>query len=119
MNGVNILASAEVVTKYTFNWQAFWISILITISLLAFVGLMLYLFENCGIGIIPCLAVMGLFFGIIIGGALGLNAGIPVEYTTEYKVIISDEVNFNEFQEKYEIIDQDGRIYVVREKDKE
>ena len=35
---------------------------------------------------------------------------------TKYQVIVSDDVNFNEFQEKYEIIEQNGKIYTVREK---
>lgn len=35
----------------------------------------------------------------------------------EYKVVVSDDVNFNEFMEKYEIVDQEGRIYTVRERE--
>lgn len=35
----------------------------------------------------------------------------------EYKVTISDEVNFVEFNNKYEIIDQDGLIYTIKEKE--
>ena len=34
-----------------------------------------------------------------------------------YKVTISDEVNFVEFNNKYEIIDQDGLIYTIKEKE--
>ena len=34
----------------------------------------------------------------------------------EYEVIISDEVSFSEFTAKYEIIEQRGKIYVVRER---
>lgn len=34
----------------------------------------------------------------------------------EYKVTISDEVSLTEFYEKYEIIEQDGKIYTVRER---
>ena len=33
-----------------------------------------------------------------------------------YKVTIDDNVSFNEFNEKYEIIKQDGLIYEVKEK---
>lgn len=35
----------------------------------------------------------------------------------EYKVIIDDNVSVNEFIEKYEIIDQEGKIYTVIEKE--
>ena len=37
-------------------------------------------------------------------------------YDTEYKVTISDDVSMNEFMEKYKIIDQDGKIYTIRER---
>lgn len=35
----------------------------------------------------------------------------------EYQVIIDDSVNFNEFNEKYEIVDTDGKIYTIKEKE--
>lgn len=35
---------------------------------------------------------------------------------TQYEVLISDEVNFNEFYQKYEIIEQRGEIYVIQER---
>lgn len=34
-----------------------------------------------------------------------------------YKVTISDEVNFVDFNNKYEIIEQDGLIYTIKEKE--
>lgn len=59
------------------------------------------------------------FFSVI-GISLSLSYGIPRktgEYT-QYKVIISDEVNFTEFNEKYEVLEQDGKIYIIKERDK-
>ena len=41
----------------------------------------------------------------------------PREEITRYYVIVSDEVNFNEFMDKYKIIDQDGFIYTVEERE--
>ena len=35
----------------------------------------------------------------------------------EYKVTIDDSVSMNEFLDKYEIIDQEGKIYTVKEKE--
>lgn len=87
MTGVEILATQEVATAFTFNSTSFCI-------------------------------VLGIF---IVGGfLLGAVAGIvecdcPSEYETQYKVTISDEVSMNEFLERYEIIDQEGKIYTVRE----
>ena len=34
----------------------------------------------------------------------------------EYKVAIDDSVSMNEFLAKYEILDQEGNIYTIREK---
>lgn len=45
----------------------------------------------------------------------GIYSMLAKEYT--YKVTISDEVNFVEFNNKYEIIDQDGLIYTIKEKE--
>ena len=38
------------------------------------------------------------------------------KYQTRYEVTISDEVNFNEFNSKYEIVEQNGLIYTIVEK---
>ena len=34
----------------------------------------------------------------------------------EYKVLISEEVNFIEFNQKYEIIEQEGEIFTIKER---
>ena len=39
------------------------------------------------------------------------------EQKTQYYVTVSDEVNFKEFTEKYEIIETKGDIYIVEEKE--
>ena len=64
--------------------------------------------------------------GALLGAVVGLFVGVMLTLVTskktdqidyiQYKVTISDEVNFNEFNDKYEIIDQQGKIYIVREK---
>ena len=38
------------------------------------------------------------------------------KYQTRYEVTISDEVNFNEFNSRYEIVTQNGLIYTIIEK---
>ena len=47
---------------------------------------------------------------------MGLTEAPATEYATEYKVTIDDSVSMNEFMDKYEIINQEGKIYTVREK---
>ena len=41
---------------------------------------------------------------------------ITADEVTTYKVIIDDSVSFTEFTDKYEIKDQEGKIYTVYEK---
>ena len=37
------------------------------------------------------------------------------KYETHYQVTVDDSVSINEFQNKYEIIEVEGKIYTVRE----
>jgi hypothetical protein len=67
----------------------------------------------------PILTVAGIISGVFFGGVVGFGDGIPTEHETHYKVIISDEVSMNEFLERYEIIEQEGKIYTVRERSEE
>lgn len=41
------------------------------------------------------------------------------KYQTRYEVTISDDVNFNEFNSKYEVVEQNGLIYTIVEKPNE
>lgn len=52
-----------------------------------------------------------MLFLLIVMAVICLVLAMPVN--TRYKVTISNEVKFNEFNEKYEIIKKDGKIYTV------
>lgn len=41
------------------------------------------------------------------------------KYQTRYEVTISDDVNFNEFNSKYQVVKQEGLIYTIVEKTNE
>lgn len=58
------------------------------------------------------------FSSIIVSRALNDCFFNPV-YDTEYTVTISDEVNYNEFTKKYEILEYNEKdnTYVIREKE--
>lgn len=56
---------------------------------------------------------------LVIGVALSIVCGCLVpedKYETRYQVTVSDSVSMNEFQNKYEIIEVEGKIYTVRER---
>lgn len=118
MKGVEILTSAQVATESAWNPTAFWITAIIIFVIFVIAGI----FTSCNeMGWTP-LVVFALV-GFILGGALGSVTGLafchPVNYETQYKVTISDEVLMIDFYEHYEVIDQDGKIFTVREKTNE
>ena len=107
MQGIEFLTSTQVVTNYTFNTTAFWITALIVIGISVLIGI--YEME-----VLPC-SLCGVIFGLLLGCLVGGALSEPTEYETQYKVTISDETSMTEFVEQYEIIDQDGKIFTVRE----
>lgn len=114
MNGVEILAMEEVAVSFGFNWSAFWIAFGIILGILSIIGIIAsikFYDWSCAVGLI----VLGVIFGLFFGGLSGDELETPAEYETRYKVTISDEVSMNDFLERYEILDQEGKIYTVRE----
>lgn len=55
-------------------------------------------------------------FMFILSFLLLFFLAVDTTEVTEYKVTIDDSVKYVEFTEKYEVIDQEGEIYTVREK---
>jgi hypothetical protein len=116
MNGVEILSSAEVASEFAFNWTVFWIVFAAVASVCTFVSILEVVTGECEWLIIPIILFVGVIGGIIIGAAFGDIAGTPTAYETHYKVTIDDSVSMNEFLDKYEILDQEGKIYTVKER---
>lgn len=71
--------------------------------------------SSCKIKIIPYI-----FLGISLTFfAIGMAIGVfgPREQITRYQVLIDDSVSFIEFNDRYEIINQDGAIYTIQERE--
>ena len=117
MNGVIILNEFEVVTKTVFSWESFWWGALIGVGIGLIVAIIFGLQEGewpvffVGLGVFCTL--IGLLVGLLGGFVLKPK---PVEYETHYEVSINENVNMQEFMDKYEIIETRGSIYTVREK---
>ena len=116
MTGVEILATQEVATAWTFNWYMLFIVFAITIAISLIGGLIAVFVEQDGSHFLQIVAT-GIVLGLGFGAIAGEGTGTPIEYETQYKVIISDEVSMNEFVAKYEIISQEGRIYTVQSRE--
>lgn len=105
MEGVTILSTGTAILGI--SWGA-----AIIIALIAFV--ITYAFnpleDDFGwrIGFATFIFILGFI-------ALAILA-VDTTEVTEYKVTIDDSVKYVEFTEKYEVIDQEGEIYTVREK---
>ena len=80
-----------------------------------FVCAMAFCFANDHI--ILGLMCIVLAFGSGIVGSLGGTLSKTNISHIEYKVTIDDSVSMNEFLDKYEILDQEGKIYTVKEKE--
>lgn len=112
MPGVEILATGEGATAFEPNFPAFLFGLAFCVIGGTIIGLRN---KECGFG-----AAIGVFIGVLAGFLVGVVVGVAeIEYYPTYKVTISDEVSMNEFMNKYEILNQDGKIYTVKERKEE
>lgn len=70
------------------------------------------------------ISLLSLTLGIVAGLAIGSIFGIEVVAKEEvvrtdiyYEIQFTQEVSFEEFYNRYEIIEQRGKIYTIKEKD--
>ena len=117
MEGVQILNQFEVVTKEVFSLDNFLIGLGIGAAIGLIAAAILFGLSECEWSTFLCTAlilipIIAVFVGAL-GGAIGMK---PVAWETHYEVTINEEVNMQEFMEKYEIIETRGSIYTVKEK---
>lgn len=109
MDGVTILNQYPEVT----NSPIWGLGAVILIAL-TIIGIVLAIWKK-DFSYIVVFIVFGVFMGLLGTGLFGKY--IPRETgKITYQVTISDNVSFNEFADKYEIVAQDGLIYTVKEK---
>lgn len=111
MEGIEILAVGQIGVGFSFNW-------LMAIIIGLILGATASIFGLCHDSCIAAI-VMGLLVAILSGVFVGFADGVPTHYVPTYKVVISDEVSMNEFTERYEILEQEGKIYTVKEREEE
>lgn len=108
MTGVNIHAITEVpICEHS-------LGVLFPVGLIiVFIGLMSLPLGYYKISL--CVAVCGFVLGL-----LGIYfCSTPTGYYNTYKVTIEENVSLVEFNEKYEILDQEGDIYTIKEREVE
>lgn len=119
MDGITILAEKVINCEPTFLVRFFFI----ISSSLAIASIILCLFcflPERDFKLAKSFALLALGCG-----SLAFFAHFPIKEAEntfshyEYKVLIDDSVPLNEFNEKYEILDQEGQIYTVIEREVE
>jgi uncharacterized protein YacL len=116
MSGVEILSS-----KTIYEMDAYWWFIVLFASVGLLIGLIIAIvdwinlgFDSKHIGFIIVCSLFGAYIGLL-GAVMSEHETDTVDYI-EYKVTISEDVPLVDFVEKYEILEQEGKIYTVRER---
>ena len=68
--------------------------------------------NESGYGI--SLSVLAFLSAVLVGAGVFMITATPEKH---YQVTIEDSVSMNEFLEKYEIVDQEGQIITVKERE--
>ncbi len=119
MNGVEILNITEhAIMEHAWSWPMC-VGIFIGIfGLCLLIGVLNGLSEcDFETGVMAGV-IVGLIFAFILSPFITFVFGkkeVGTEY--HYKVTIDDSVSMNEFLDKYEILDQEGKIYTVKERE--
>ena len=110
MNGVEILASETIYNTILPEWCL----VLGLIGMFITIGVTIQLFVG-GYDIATLISLVVVAFTVV-----AILSRIPnknnIDYI-EYKVTIDDSVSMNEFLNKYEILDREGKIYIVKERE--
>lgn len=110
MNGVEILSQEIIYNTILPEWCI----------ALGFFGVIVFTVAGAiasaeGYDVLAWICVVMIFISIIVS-SLGASQNKTDISHIEYKVIIDESVSMVEFMDKYEILDQEGEIYTVKEK---
>ena len=108
MPGIEILNSVEITTIPAWAGIIFILSVLICL---------MFLFIGDADNTAQCL--LTILSGCTALAIILILPAISIPNGTKYQVLINEEVNLVEFYENYEIVRQEGKIYTIKERDKD
>ena len=112
MDGITVLKTYDAVAgnAWGWSWAGFCIILfgLIATAILIYLGIKYKDLISSIIGAIFILFLCGIFSSICFGSAEKV-------YEPRYDVYIHGTINMDEFNEKYQVIKQDGLIYTITE----
>lgn len=110
MEGIEVLSIGSIGVNQVFNWD-------MAIAGGLFFGILLSIWTGLAtksvIGSLVTFLVLGALFGILLGASIEEYA----DTVPTYKVTISDDIKLNEFYERYEILEQEGKIFTIKERE--
>lgn len=114
MPGVEILNTTIHYKEVLPTW-----AIIVIIAIIAIPMLIAVIGQISGSELIKCTGISFLLVGIVFAAFIGIISLKPTDKINyiEHEVLIDDSVSLTEFNEKYEIVRQKGKIYVVRDKE--
>lgn len=115
MNGIEILSQSEAVAELAYNWTAFSLVLIIMSTIGIVLGIIIGKQEKSYF-IAAVIISLNISFGLIPSFIAGREYSTPVEYKTQYRVTIDETVSMIEFYERYEIVEQEGKIFTIEEK---
>lgn len=113
LEGITVL-SKETITKNWLNTEIFGIVFIIGLFISVIISTII-VYTDGGLDGAALGFVTGLFATLLFGLLFAVIFAKQESYTA-YKVLISEQVSYTEFIEKYEILDVDGLIYTIRER---
>ena len=112
MAGVTILGSEVVMMEHPLflTFGATGVGLLIVALILGII------FKNSKQDLgLKFMLTFGILGTIIAFGGMGWASICKIEDYVKYDVLVSEDVNFQEFYDKYEILEAKGQVYTVKE----
>ena len=122
MDGVTVLSESQELTSSSAGLGLLVVFISLLISFFVTFGIFTLIIkltdsDSYAIPICASLALVIIARSLSIVGCKFLHHKGKIVYENVYKVTISEEVSLKDFYEKYKVIDQEGQIYTIKEKD--
>ena len=116
LKGITILNSYDIITPEWSN--TFFPAIVFGFIAVCLISIFIYMLSNSkrinDVFVTSFIVILFALFSMV--ASIHGFTHLPEKYQTRYEVTISDDVNFNEFNSKYEIVTQNGLIYTIIEK---
>lgn len=117
LKGINVLNMYDVVSSE--YHEVIFPAVAFTCIAVALIIIIIYILldsKQKRDAFVPCAICGFLLFISMFASIYGFTHLPENKYQTRYEVTINDDVNFNEFRSKYQVVKQEGLIYTIVEK---